>query len=183
MEQGLKALKRLDHRGAVGAEENTGDGSGILLQMPDEFFRATIRPDLPRLGSYAAGLVFLPGAYEGRVELSKSVATIERIVREEGLRVVAWRDVPVNEAPIGPTARGSMPVFRQLLVTDRDGVRSGRDLDIAAYRLRRRAEREANTYIASLDTKTFVYKGMLLADQMSAFYPDLCDPAMESALE
>ena len=182
VEQGLKALKRLDHRGAVGAEENTGDGSGILLQMPDEFFRATIRPDLPRLGSYAAGLVFLPGAYEGRVELSKSVATIERIVREEGLRVVAWRDVPVNEAPIGPTARGSMPVFRQLLVTDRDGVRSGRDLDIAAYRLRRRAEREANTYIASLDTKTFVYKGMLTTDQLPEFFEDLRNPALTSRL-
>ncbi|MDN6566900.1 MAG: hypothetical protein L0K65_07600, partial [Actinomyces sp.] len=97
VEQGLLALEKLDHRGAVGAEENSGDGAGILIQLPDEFFRETIRPDLPRVGSYAAGLVFLPGAHDGRVELSRAVAAVERIKREEGLRVRAWRDLPVDD--------------------------------------------------------------------------------------
>ena len=179
---GLKALERLDHRGAVGAEENTGDGAGILIQMPDEFFRATIRPDLPRLGQYAAGLVFLPGTHEGRVELSKAVAAVERIAREEGLRVLAWRDVPVNDSQVGPTARGSMPVFRQLLVADREGVRAGRDLDVAAFRVRRRAEREAGTYMTGLNTTTFVYKGMLTTEQLPEFFEDLSNPALTSRL-
>lgn len=182
VEQGLRALERLDHRGAVGAEKNTGDGAGILIQMPDEFFRARIRPDLPRMGSYAAGLVFLPGAHEGRVSLSRAVAAIERIVREEGLRVLAWRDVPVNDTQIGPTARGSMPVFRQLLVADREGGRSGPELEIAAYRVRRRVENEANAYLTGLSTQTLIYKGMLTASQLPEFFKDLGDPALTSHL-
>ena len=97
VEAGLTALKRLDHRGAVGAEENTGDGAGILIQMPDAFLRQEIRSDLPPVGSYAAGLVFLPGAARERVELSRAVAAVEAIAREEGLRVLAWRDVPVED--------------------------------------------------------------------------------------
>lgn len=189
VEQGLRALEKLDHRGAVGAEENSGDGAGILLQTPDAFFREVIRPDLPRVGSYAAGLVFLPGAHEGRVELSRAVAAVERIVREEGLRVLAWRDVPVDDAPVGPTARGSMPTFRQLLVADqRDGgspgreARSGRALDIAAYRVRRRAEHEAGVYMTGLNTTTFVYKGMLTTMQLPTFFQDLGHPALASRL-
>lgn len=182
VQQGLKALERLDHRGAVGAEENTGDGAGLLIQMPDEFFRATIRPDLPRLGHYAAGLVFLPGTHEGRVELSHAVAMIEKIVREEGLRVLAWRDVPVNDSQIGPTARGSMPVFRQLLVADRDGQRTEAELDVAAYRVRRRVEREAHTYMTGLNTRTFTYKGMLTTEQLPQFFEDLSNPALTSRL-
>ena len=180
--QGLRALERLDHRGAVGAEENSGDGAGILIQMPDEFFRATIRPNLPRLGGYAAGLVFLPGAHEGRVALSRAVASIEKIVREEGLRVIAWRDVPVNDTNVGPTARGSMPIFRQLLVADRDSQRADKDLDLAAYRVRRRAEREAGTYMTGLNTSTFIYKGMLTTEQLTEFFEDLSNPALTSRL-
>ncbi len=182
VEAGLEALLRLDHRGAVGAEENTGDGAGILIQMPDAFLREEIRSDLPALGSYAAGLVFLPGAAQGRVELSRAVAVIEKIAREEGLRVLAWRDVPVEDGPIGPTARGSEPTFRQLVVSDRDGARSGRALDIAAYRLRRRAEREHGVYMSGLSTSTMVYKGMLTPAQLPSFFPDLTHEAMTSRL-
>lgn len=182
VEKGLLALKRLDHRGAVGAEANTGDGAGILIQMPDEFFRGAIRPDLPRPGSYAAGLVFLPGSHEGRVKLSRSIAAIERIVREEGLRVLAWRDVPIDDSHLGPTARGSMPVFRQLLVEDRDGERSGEALDIAAYRVRRRVDLEVGSYMTGLNTKTLTYKGMLTTDQLPEFFEDLRNPALTSRL-
>ncbi len=182
IEQGLHALEKLDHRGAVGAEENSGDGAGILIQTPDEFFRRVIRPDLPRAGSYAAGLVFLPGAHDGRVALSRAVAAIERLTREEGLRVLAWRDVPINDTPVGPTARGSMPTFRQLLVADEHTARSGRDLDIAAYRLRRRVEHEAGVYMTGLNTRTFVFKGMLTTMQLPEFFTDLSDPSLTSRL-
>lgn len=179
---GLTALERLDHRGAVGAEENTGDGAGILIQMPDAFLREAIRPDLPAPGSYAAGLVFLPGAAHQRVELSKAVAAVERIAREEGLRVLAWRDVPVEDGPIGPTARGSLPTFRHLVVADANSQRHGRALDIAAFRLRRRAEREHGVYMSGLSTATMVYKGMLTPHQLPDFFPDLRDEAMTSRL-
>lgn len=180
--QGLRALERLDHRGAVGAEEDTGDGAGILIQTPDEFFRATVRADLPRPGAYAAGLVFLPGSHEGRVALSRAVAAIERIVREEGLRVLSWRDVPVNDSNIGPTARGSMPVFRQLLIADREGTRSGDALEVAAFRVRRRVENEAGTYMTGLSTRTLTYKGMLTATQLPEFFEDLSHPSLTSHL-
>lgn len=182
VEAGITALERLDHRGAVGAEENTGDGAGILIQMPDAFLREEIRADLPAPGSYAAGLVFLPGAAEGRVELSRAVAAVESIAREEGLRVLAWRDVPVEDGPIGPTARGSMPTFRQLVVADRNSARSGRDLDIAAFRLRRKAERRHGVYMTGLSTSTMVYKGMLTPYQLPDFFPDLRHEAMASRL-
>ncbi|MDY3665738.1 MAG: glutamate synthase large subunit [Schaalia hyovaginalis] len=182
IQAGLTALERLDHRGAVGAEENTGDGAGLLIQMPDAFLREVIRPDLPAPGSYAAGLVFLPGAAHRRVELSKAVAAVERIAREEGLRVLAWRDVPVEDGPIGPTARGSLPTFRQLVVADANSQRHGRALDIAAFRLRRRAEREHGVYMSGLSTTTMVYKGMLTPHQLPDFFPDLRDEAMTSRL-
>lgn len=180
--KGLTALERLDHRGAVGAEENTGDGAGIMIQVPDEFFRSTIRPDLPKPGSYAAGLVMLPGTHEGRVELSKAVAAVERIVREEGLLVIAWRDVPFDDSTLGPTARGSMPVFRYLLVTSRDGDLSGPALDIASYRVRRRVEREAEVYMTGLNTKTITYKGMLTTQQLVNGFLDLSHPLLTSKI-
>lgn len=182
IEQGLKALERLDHRGAVGAEEDTGDGAGILMQVPDAFLREVVRPDLPKPGSYAAGLVFLPGAHDGRVALSQAVAQVEKIVREEGLHVLAWRDVPVNAAPLGPTARGSLPTFRQLIVADAHMARHGRDLEIAAFRVRRRCEKDAGVYMSGLSTQTFTYKGMLTTQQLSEFYPDLSHPLLASRL-
>lgn len=150
--------------------------------MPDAFLREAIRPDLPAPGSYAVGLVFLPGAAHRRVELSKAVAAVERIAREEGLRALAWRDVPVEDGPIGPTARGSLPTFRQLVVADANSQRHGRALDIAAFRLRRRAEREHGVYMSGLSTTTMVYKGMLTPHQLPGFFPDLRDEVMTSRL-
>ncbi|AMD88030.1 glutamate synthase subunit alpha [Actinomyces radicidentis] len=170
----LHVLARLDHRGAVGAEENTGDGAGILMAVPDAFFREEVA-SLPKAGAYAVGLVFLPGPHEGAQARSQAVAAIERLAREEGLRVVGWRDVPTDDSMIGPTARGAMPEFRHLVVTDRAGRASGVALDRLAYRLRRRAQKEAGVYMASLSSRTLVYKGMLTTEQLAPFFPDLTD--------
>ncbi len=170
----ITVLKNLDHRGAVGAEVDTGDGAGILIAVPDTFLRQEVA-SLPAPGSYAVGLVFLPGAHEGAQARSHAVAAIERIAREEGLRVVAWRDVPTDDSMIGPTARGVMPAFRHLVVADRSGRATGVALDRLAYRLRRRTQHEADVYMASLSARTLVYKGMLTTDQLPQFFPDLTD--------
>lgn len=170
----LHVLARLDHRGAVGAEENSGDGAGILMAVPDAFFRQEVA-SLPAAGSYAVGLVFLPGAHDGAQARSQAVAAVERIAREEGLRVVGWRDVPTNDSMIGPTARGCMPTFRHLVIADRAGRATGVALDRLAYRLRRRAQNEAGVYMASLSSRTLVYKGMLTTNQLAPFFPDLTD--------
>ncbi|CAM2769889.1 glutamate synthase large subunit [Actinomyces slackii] len=170
----LHVLERLDHRGAVGAEENSGDGAGILMGVPDAFLRAQIAA-LPPEGSYAVGLVFLPGAHDGPQARSTAVAAVERLARDEGLRVVAWRDLPIDDSMIGPTARGCMPTFRHLVVTDRGGRAHGLALERMAYRLRRRAQHEAGVYMASLSTRTLVYKGMLTTGQLAGFFPDLSD--------
>ncbi|VEG26292.1 Ferredoxin-dependent glutamate synthase 1 [Actinomyces howellii] len=170
----LHVLARLDHRGAVGAEENSGDGAGILMAVPDAFLRDEVA-NLPAPGSYAVGLVFLPGPHDGAQARSTAVAAVERLAREEGLRVVGWRDVPTDDSMIGPTARGCMPDFRHLIVSDRSGRANGVDLDRLAYRLRRRAQHEAGVYMASLSSRTLVYKGMLTTSQLAEFFPDLTD--------
>ncbi|MCF2706230.1 glutamate synthase large subunit [Arcanobacterium haemolyticum] len=172
----LTALENLDHRGAVGAEENTGDGAGILIQVPDAFLRAVVPFDLPPAGSYAVGTAFLPQV-GARAE---AVARIEEIAREENLSVLGWRTVPVDSSMIGPTALACMPTFRQIFVADPRGAR-GFDLDRKVYRLRKRAEL-AGTYFASLSSRTLLYKGMLTTKQLQPFFLDLSDPMMESAL-
>ena len=170
----ITVLKNLEHRGAVGAETNTGDGAGILMAIPDSFFREEIR-SLPAPGAYAAGLVFLPGAHEGARERSHAVAAIERLIREEGLRLVAWRDVPVDDSMIGPTSRAVMPAFRHLIVTDGEGHATGVELDRKTYRLRRRVQHATDVYMASLSSRTLVYKGMLTTEQLPEFFNDLTD--------
>src|SRR5690606_38807380 len=109
VEAGLTALKNLDHRGAVGAEENTGDGAGILLQVPDAFLRAELGFELPDPGHYAVGMAFLPGGTGASTERAAAVAAVERIAAEEGLRVLGWREVPVVADLVGPMARSTMP--------------------------------------------------------------------------
>ncbi|MEE6273284.1 glutamate synthase large subunit [Georgenia wangjunii] len=182
VDAGLTALANLDHRGAVGAEENTGDGAGILLQVPDAFLRAEAGVDLPPAGSYAVGLVFLPGAGTADGELARAVDGIERIAREEELDVLLWRDVAVDAGLVGPMARASMPTFRQLFVADAAGTRSGIELDRLAYRLRKRVEHEYGVYMASLSARTLVYKGMLTTTQLQPFFPDLSDERMASEI-
>ncbi|TNC17419.1 glutamate synthase large subunit [Georgenia sp. 311] len=182
VESALTALMNLDHRGAVGAEEDTGDGAGILLQVPDAFLREELGFPLPDPGYYAVGMAFLPGGTSASTERAAAVAAVEHIAAEEGLRVLGWREVPVVADLVGPMARSTMPALRHLVVTDADGTRSGVALDRLAYRLRKRAEHEVGVYLASLSSRTLVYKGMLTTTQLAPFFPDLGDPRMVSAL-
>ncbi|MGW6005327.1 glutamate synthase large subunit [Oerskovia enterophila] len=179
VDAGLTALLNLDHRGAVGAEENSGDGAGILTQIPDAFVRDVVDVDLPPAGHYAIGMAFLPQDAEAAAEV---VRQVEAIAAEERLVVLAWRDVPVTADLVGPSARASMPTFRQLVVADLTRELSGLDLDRRTYRLRKRAEHELGLFFASLSSRTLTYKGMLTVAQLEPFFPDLSDPRYASEL-
>ncbi len=179
----LRALTSLQHRGATNAEPNTGDGAGILIQVPDAFFRSQVE-DLPPAGRYATGMAFLPADDE---RCAKAMAMIDDIMDEEGLRVLTWRDVPVNPDGLGSQTIEVMPAFRQLFVAGRDGERD-LELDRLVFVARKRCEHElgevlgTTTYFPSLSARTFVYKGMLTTPQLESFFPDLTDSRMESAL-
>ncbi len=179
VDAGLTALLNLDHRGAVGAEEDSGDGAGILTQIPDAFLRDVVDAELPPVGYYAIGMAFLP---QDEAERTAAVAAIEAVAAEEKLDVLAWRDVVVTADLVGPTARASMPVFRQLVVADPSRELAGIDLDRRAYRLRKRAEREHGVYFASLSARTVTYKGMLTTAQLEPFFADLSDPRYASEI-
>jgi glutamate synthase (NADPH/NADH) large chain len=191
----LTALANLEHRGAAGAEPTSGDGAGILLQLPDELLRAEADFDLPEPGenggnAYAAGIVFLPADADQR---AKAVELIERVADEESLRVLGWRDVPVapDAAEVGPSARSVMPHFAMLFVAGlpgTDGVLpAGIELDRLTFCLRKRAERESGVagcgvYFPSLSARTLVYKGMLTTGQLPAFFTDLTDERLVTAI-
>jgi glutamate synthase (NADPH) large chain len=180
VEQALTALHNLDHRGAVGAEQNTGDGAGILTQLPHAFLRAVLPFELPEPGGYAAGIVFLPGdGTDAAVQ-----AQVEGIVEESGLRVLGWRDVPVVSDMIGPTALSVMPVMRQLVVTGEGAAaaENGLDLERRVWLCRKRIERRTPAYPVSLSTRTITYKGMLTTDQLPRCFPDLLDERFASAV-
>ena len=117
--KGLEALRNLEHRGASGAEVNSGDGAGILVQIPDEFFRKTVEFQLPVRGSYAAGIVFLPKDFAARKRLKEN--RLEEIAEEEGLKILGWRELPINSSNLGATALSVMPHFEQLFVSAIDG--------------------------------------------------------------
>ncbi len=178
----LGALCRLDHRGASGAEVNTGDGAGILIQVPDAFLRGVAPFELPLAGAYGVGLAFLPLAADAA---EKSKAAFEGIAREQGMSVLGWRSVPIDDSMIGPTARAVMPSFWQCFLTDPEGA-TGIELDRKLFVLRKRAEHELRddvaVYFASLSSRTLIYKGMLTTPQLQEFFPDLADTRMESAL-
>jgi glutamate synthase (NADPH/NADH) large chain len=179
---GLLALTNLEHRGATGAEPDTGDGAGILIQVPDRFFRGVVPFELPAAGAYAAGVAFLPA---DPVACEKAKDAIESIMVEEGLRVLGWRAVPVSPDCLGATARAAMPTFEQLFVEAVDGS-TGIALDRLTFVARKRTEHELvgdlQTYFASLSCRTIVYKGMLTTPQLSEFFDDLSDDRVESAL-
>ncbi|MFG2072794.1 glutamate synthase large subunit [Nonomuraea maritima] len=174
----LTALCNLDHRGAKGSEPDTGDGAGILTQIPDAFYRAIVPFALPAAGSYATGISFLPADDEAR---AAAVRQIEQIAAEEGLAVLGWREVPVDRELPGPSARAAMPHFAQLFVSD-PGGREGLELDRLAFCLRKRAEHEAKVYFPSLSARTVVYKGMLTPEQVEPFFPDLSDQRYDTAI-
>src|SRR3984893_7450101 len=178
----LGALCNLDHRGAQGAETNTGDGAGILIQVPDQFLRAVVDFDLPPRGAYGVGLCFLPADLTLAQE---SIDLLEAIMLDEGLRVLGWREVPVNESSIGATARSVMPSFRQVFIYDPRGA-TDLDLDRKLFVARKRIEHQIPAdqavYFPSLSSRTLVYKGMLTTPQLEGFFPDLSDQRIESAL-
>jgi glutamate synthase (NADPH) large chain len=184
--KGLDSLCNLDHRGASGAEVNSGDGAGILVQVPDAFLRAVVPFDLPPVGRYAVGIAFLPA--DGAAA-DAAAAGIEKICAEEGADALGWREVPVDPSMVGATALAAMPSFRQLFLADADGERSGIELDRLAYVVRKRIEHELLTpdgepaaYFPSLSARTLVYKGMLTTPQLGEFFPDLADERFASAL-
>ncbi|MDQ1725646.1 MAG: glutamate synthase large chain, partial [Frankiaceae bacterium] len=177
--QGVLALDNLEHRGASGSEANTGDGAGILIQIPDGFLRAVSGLTLPPAGSYAAGMAFLPDDDE---LAAAAVQAVEALALSEGLTVLGWREVPVNAAIVGASARAVMPRFRLVFVAATGAPVTGMTLERMAFCLRKRAEREAGVYFSSLSARTLVYKGMLTAPQLDEFFPDLADERMTSAL-
>ena len=174
----LRVLCNLEHRGAAGADPDTGDGAGILTQIPDAFFRAVTGLGLPEAGSYAAGLAFLP---VDPAERARVFALVADLAADEGLTVLGWRDVPHNDAACGAGALEALPYLAQLFVAGEAGE-SGLVLDRMAFCLRKRAERDAAVYFASLSSRTIVYKGMLSAPQVGPFFPDLSDERFASNL-
>lgn len=172
--QALTALRNLEHRGASGAEPDSGDGAGILICVPDQFYREVSPFTLPEAGSYATGIAFIAANTDVTSEIS-------RIASEEGLTVLGWRELPINSAGLGKTALSVMPNFQQLFISGNKGE-SGIVLDRLAYALRKRAEHSLDLYFPSLSSKTIVYKGMLTTGQLENFFPDLSDPRVISPL-
>ncbi|WP_397182044.1 glutamate synthase large subunit [Nocardioides campestrisoli] len=175
----LTALRNLDHRGAAGAETNSGDGAGILMQVPDAFLRDVVDFDLPIRHGYAVGTAFIPGDAD---EVAKTRQRIEELAAEEKLTVLGWRDVPIEPSILGATALSVMPTFSQLFVAASGARLTGMALERLAFCLRKRAEHETGVYFPSLSSRTLAYKGMLTTDQLDEFFPDLRDERVASAM-
>lgn len=171
----LTALRNLEHRGASGAEVDSGDGAGILIQIPDKFYRSVVKFDLPKASEYATGIFFVK---PGETSYQES---IEKIAKEEGLKVLGWRDVPINSKSLGKTALSVMPEFKQVFIS---GDKNENDLVLErmAFCLRKRVEHTLPVYIPSLSSRTIVYKGMLTTGQLEEFFPDLSNSLVESPM-
>ena len=199
VEKGLEILENLEHRGAVGAEANTGDGTGLLIQVPDLFLRAVVREELnielPEAGAYATGLCFLP---QSRMLAMDAMRMVERVAAEQGVTVIGWREVPVDDSSVGAISRDAQPTIRQIFVkaAGPDGtLLTDVALERRCFVVRKRCEHELGSkgagrgdlgsetvYFPSLSPRTFVYKGMLTEKQLPEFYLDLQDERVESAL-
>jgi glutamate synthase (NADPH/NADH) large chain len=171
----LTALRNLEHRGASGAEPDSGDGAGILIQIPDEFYRSVVDFKLPNLGSYATGVFFI------EAENADYLPHISKVASEEGLRILGWRDLPINSKSLGKTALSVMPSFKQIFVS---GLKEESDLVLErmVFCLRKRVEHTMPIYVSSLSSRTIVYKGMLTTGQLEEFFPDLSNPLVVSAM-
>ena len=190
VEQGLQILRNLTHRGAVGADPLAGDGAGILIQMPDAFLRrefAKQNIQLPKSGDYALGMLFLPRAAQTRAACEQ---ILEAVVKEEGQTFVGWRDVPTDNTRLGKGVQAVEPVVRQVCI-GRGTSTPAKAFERKLFVIRKVVEHRVRTldlpdkgmfYAPSLSSRTLVYKGMLLADQVGEYYPDLLDPDMASAL-
>ncbi|MFO1214224.1 MAG: glutamate synthase-related protein [Burkholderiaceae bacterium] len=191
IEQGLKILENLDHRGAVGADKLMGDGSGIMIQIPDDFYRAEMAAqgvELPPPGEYGVGMVFMPKEHASRLAC---VNELERAIRAEGQVLLGWRDVPVDrEMPMSPTVRAKEPVIRQVFIGRGPDVIVPDALERKLYVIRKTASaaiqkleltHSREYYVPSMSCRTVIYKGLLLADQVGKYYLDLADPRTVSA--
>ena len=201
VQMGIDALCTLQHRGAIGAEKNTGDGAGILMQIPDKLYRDSIPFDLPAKNQYATGIAFLPHEMN---QAESALKQLEKLAEEEELEIIGWRELPVEPSGIGMSAKEAMPYMKQIFVKAKGdyGV-SGLDLDRKVFPFRKRAEREiyeeyedtetligvgsstneqTGVYFPSLSSRTIVYKGMLTTLQLGNFFLDLHDKRTESAM-
>ncbi len=189
--QGLTVLVNLDHRGARGAEPNSGDGAGILMQIPHNFMNKVCVEagfTLPSSGEYAVGMVFLPQEPSRRTECEK---LLTKFIYEEGQTLLGWRTVLTSDATLGNAAKASKPYIRQIFIGRNPELKDALAFERKLYAIRKRAEKAIrysgmsgceSFYIASLSARTIVYKGMLTPEQVAEFYPELGDPLMESAL-
>ena len=191
VQQALQVLRNLQHRGACGSEANTGDGAGILMQVPHAFLEQACREmkiALPGPGEYGVGMVFLP---PHPAERYKCEVLFEDIVATEGLRLLGWRTVPTEHSSLGQTAIASEPIVRQVFIARPDGLADDLAFERKLYVIRKLAERGIRAaglrggdkfYVCSLSAKTMIYKGMLMPDQVEQYYPDLTDSSLASAL-
>ena len=192
VQQGLKILENLDHRGAVGADKLMGDGAGILIQLPDALYRADLAAQgvaLPPPGEYGVGMIFLPKEHASRLAC---VQELERAVKAEGQVLLGWRDVPVDrEMPMSPTVREKEPVIRQIFIGRGPDVIVPDALERKLYVIRKTASSAIQAlglthsheyYVPSMSCRTIIYKGLLLADQVGTYYLDLQDARTVSSL-
>jgi len=189
---GLQILVNLDHRGAVGCEPNTGDGAGILIQTPHEFFvkvTGELGFKLPAVGHYAAGMLFMPQDYDQRQEVKRALA---KIIEDEGQTLLGWRDVPTDNSSLGKTAQAAEPFMMQVFVGRNSELADESAFERKLYVIRKVAEQHIRYggiitggnwfYVSSLSSRTVIYKGMLMPEQVGKYYPDLTNPAMVTAI-
>jgi glutamate synthase (NADPH/NADH) large chain len=191
VEDGLTILVNLEHRGAVGADPRAGDGAGILVQTPHKFFAkkaAELGFTLPAPGHYAVGALFLPHNAEWRQEIMDTYA---EVAAQEGMTLLGWRDVPTNNSTLGETVKPTEPVNKQVFIARGSNIKSEDEFERRLYILRKtisqklyttHERRASHYYPVSISCRTVIYKGMFLADQLGAYYPDLHDPDFESAI-
>ena len=172
--QALTALRNMEHRGASGAEPDSGDGAGILIRIPDEFYRSVVEFDLPPVGSYATGIAFIDKEFD-------DLPGIVKIADEENLTILGWRELPTDDSSLGTTALSVMPRFVQLFIAGKGGE-SDLELDRLAFCFRKRVEHGLPIYFPSLSARTIVYKGMLTTGQLEDFFPDLSNELVKSPL-
>ncbi len=172
--QALTALRNLEHRGASGAEPDSGDGAGILIRIPDEFYRTVVDFDLPASGSYATGIAFIDKEFD-------DLPGIVKIAEEEGITILGWRELPTDDSSLGTTALSVMPRFVQIFIAGKSDE-SDLALDRLAFCFRKRVEHALPIYFPSLSARTIVYKGMLTTGQLEEFFPDLSNELVKSPL-